>query len=344
MYPSIPISPKCLVQTGDIGVCGIVGPPLTHPDVEYLCLSLEGTGESALGQVVLDSSLLSGSGLSEGNGSTEGTGQCGVLETGNADVAGAANLALAGHASGHLDGNGEVGDGSSRQTANANAGNILGDFSILEGSGVGTAGGGIDGSGKRTSTVLVDLVEDHLDGTIIGSGGHTSGGSASGGLDGSLLSTLGGLGTTAGGTGQESAAGKSGLVDGTSSLDLGGVGRGTVHEDSHHLSGVDGTATVGATESRGLVGAELLAADDGGIGLRAASGRGAITRSAISDGQTRQVDTVGTLDLSDDTVGEDVGGSKSRNEDSAGVLHFECGVCVGGGDIKISEELEKVED
>lgn len=291
-----------------------------------LLLALESTGESALGQVVLDGALLGGSALGEGNGATEGSCQCGVLETSDAHVAGTANLALAGHASGHLDGNGEVGGGGSRETANANAGNVLGDLSVLEGTGVSAAGGGIDLGSQGASAILVDLVEGHLDGAIIGSGGETRGSHTSGSLDSSLGGTLGGLDTTVVSTGQVGAAGKSGLVDGAGSLDGGGVGRGTVHEDSHHLSGVDGTATVGAAKGGGLVGTELLVADDGGIGLRAASGRGAITGSAIGDGQTGQVDTVGTLDLSDDTVGEDVGGSESRNEDSAGVLHLECGV------------------
>lgn len=281
-----------------------------------LLLGLEGTGEPALGEVVLDGPLLGGGALGESDGATEGTGEGGVGHAGNADVVGATDRAGAGHASGHLDGDGEVHGGSAGETTDADAGNVLGHLSILEGSGVSAAGGGIDGGGQGTSTVLVDLVEGHLQGAIILGGGQTlSGGHTGGGLDSGLLGTLGGLGATVGGTGQVGAAGESGLVDLTGSDDSGGVGAGAVHEEAHHLGGIDGTTTVGAAQSGGLGGAELLVTDDGGVGLRAASGRGAVTGSAVSDRETGQGHTVGTLDGGDDTVGEDVGGSVGRDED-----------------------------
>jgi hypothetical protein len=53
------------------------------------------------------------------------------------------------------------------------------------------------------------------------------------------------------------------------------------HEEGHHLGGVDWSTTVGPAESGGLAGANLVLADDGGIGLRAACWGSAITRSSI---------------------------------------------------------------
>lgn len=283
-----------------------------------LLLGLEGTGEPALGEVVLDGPLLGGCALGESDGATEGTGEGGVLHAGNADVVGTANGAGAGHASGHLHGDGEVHGGSTRETANADAGNILGHLGLLEGSGVLATRGSVDGSGQGTGTVLVDLVEGHLQGAIILSGGQTlGGGHTSGGLDGGLLSALGGLGTAVGSTGQVGAAGEGLLVDGTGGLDSGAVATGAVHEKGHHLGGIDGATSVGAAQSGGLGSAELVLADDGGVGLGATLGRSAVTGSAVSDRETGQVHTVGTLDSGDDTVGEDIGGSVGRDEDGA---------------------------
>lgn len=280
-----------------------------------LLLGLEGTSEPALGEVVLDGPLLGGGALGESDGAAEGAGEGGVGHAGDADVLGAADGAGAGHASGHLHGDGEVHGGGTRETTDADAGNVLGHLGVLEGSGVGAARSGIDGSGQGASTVLVDLVEGHLQGTIILGGGQTVGGHTGGGLDGSLLGALGGLGAAVGSTGQVGAAGEGGLVDLTSSHDGRGVGTGAVHEESHHLGGVDWATSVGAAQSGGLGGAELLVTDDGGVGLRAASGRGTVTGSAVSDRETGEGHTVGTLDGGDDTVGEDVGGSVGRNED-----------------------------
>lgn len=292
-----------------------------------LLLSLEATSETLLGEVVLDGPLLGSGALGEGSGATEGTSQCAVLHADNADVAGATDGAGAGHASGHLDSDGEVHGLGSGETANANTGDVLGDLSSLEGSGVGATGGRVNVSGERASTVLVDLVEGHLDGTVILSGGQAGGSShTSGGLDGGLLSAGGGLGAAAGtsSTDKVGAAGEGSLVDGTGSENLGGVSGGTVHEGADHGLSVDWATTVGAAKGGSLGGSELLLADDGGIGLSTAAGRRAVTRSAILDGESGQGHAVGTLDLCDDTVGEDIGGSECRDKDCAGVLHFEC--------------------
>lgn len=91
------------------------------------------SGESALAQVVLDCALFGRSTLGEGDGSAEGTGERRVLELGNADTGSATDGSRAGHAGWHLDGDGEIHGLSSRQAANANAGNVLGDCCGLEG-------------------------------------------------------------------------------------------------------------------------------------------------------------------------------------------------------------------
>lgn len=295
-----------------------------------LLLSLEATSEALLGQVVLDGPLLGSGALGECSGAAKGTGERGVLHADDADVGGATDGAGAGHASGHLNSDGEVHGLGTRETANANARDVLGDLSVLEGSGVLATRGRVDGSGERASAVLVDLVEGHGDGAVILGGGQAGGGShTGGGLDGGLGGALGGLGATVGGTGQVDAAGQGLLVEGAGSLDLRGVAGSAVHEGGDHGVGIDGATAVGAAESRGLGGADLLGADDGGVGLGAAARGGAVTRSAILDGETGESDAVGTLDVSDDTVGKDVGGSESRNEDGAGVLHFDW--LLGGG-------------
>ena len=47
------------------------------------------------------------------------------------------------------------------------------------------------------------------------------------------------------------------------------------------------------------------------------------------------VNTVGTLDFSDDTVGEDVGGSEGQKKDWWSILHFESSWLVGWLVIKL---------
>ena len=66
---------------------------------------------------------------------------------------------------------GEVHGGGGRQTADTDTGDVLGDGRLLEGSGVGSTGGGIDHGSQGASAVLVDLVEGHGDGAI-GAGGR----------------------------------------------------------------------------------------------------------------------------------------------------------------------------
>ena len=57
----------------------------------------------ALAEVVLDGALLGSGGLGEGCGAAEGACEGRVLHAHNADVAGTAGCARAGHALGHLD-------------------------------------------------------------------------------------------------------------------------------------------------------------------------------------------------------------------------------------------------
>lgn len=291
-------------------------------------LVLERASEALLGHVVLDGPLLGGGALDEGRRSTEGTGDSGVLHADNADVAGATGRARADGASGHLDSDGEVHGLRTGETPNTETGDVLGDLSGLECRGVGATRGGVDLSGDGPGAVLVDLVENHLDGAILSAGGHAHLGShAGGGLDSSLLGALGGGNTTAGSTRHHNggAASEGGGVHLTGGDDCGGVGGSAVHVEADHLAGVDWALRV-ASEGGSLGGAEFIGADDGGVDLGAAAGSRAVTRSAIDNGKGGQGHTVGTLDLSDDTVGEDIGGSESRDEDGAGVLHFDCWV------------------
>ena len=167
-------------------------------EARLLGLAKDTAGHVPLAEVVLDSALLRGGALGEGSGATEGTGESAVLEADNADVAGATGGTLAGHALGHLDLDGEVGGGSSGETANADTRDVLGDLCILECGGVGSARGGVDLGGERASTVLVDLVEGHGDGAIVGSGGETRCSTrTSGGSHRVLDSALRGLGAFA---------------------------------------------------------------------------------------------------------------------------------------------------
>jgi hypothetical protein len=182
---------------------------------------------------------------------------------------------------------GEVHNRGGRKTTDTDSGNVLGDGGLLEGSGVGSAGGGIDGSGQRASTVLVDLVEGHGDGAIISSGGETLGSTrASSGGDTSLSSTLGSLGSSGSTTGRAlSAASTAGkgiektTLGGSSATSGGATG---THEGSDSRSSIDGTATLGAAKSGGLA-AHLLGTDDGGISLRAGKRVARVTRSTVDD-------------------------------------------------------------
>src|SRR5690242_15358247 len=221
---------------------------------------------------------------------------------------------------------GEVHNSGGRKTTNTDSRNVLGDSGVLESSRVGTGGGGIDLSSQGAGTVLVNLMEGHGDGTIISSGGETLGGTlTSSSSNTSLVGTLGGLGSlsgsTAGGTASAtsesiektalvvvtaSTTGGSVTTSSTSATSSSGTTSGsassTTHEGRDSGSSVNRTATLGTSKSRSLA-THLLSADDGGIGLRAGEGVARVTGSTVDDRETGHGDTVGTLNLGDNTVG-----------------------------------------
>lgn len=88
--------------------------------------------------------LPSGLRLSESGRATEGSGSGAVSNTHNANILGTAYIALTSHTLGHLDLHGEFGIGSQRETAKAEAWDILGNLGGLESTGVGASRGGID--------------------------------------------------------------------------------------------------------------------------------------------------------------------------------------------------------
>lgn len=278
-----------------------------------LGLSEDTAGHVALAEVVLDRALLSGSALGEGSRATERTSEGRVLHANDADVGGATGGTGAGHASGHLDLDGEVLDGGGGETSNADTGDVLHDCCVLEGGGVGTSRGGVDLGGQGTGTVLVDLVEGHGDGAVVGSGGQTRGGSGTCGFGDTTLSSCGlsaSRSSTSATSTTSTASGKS-IEEAT----LGsGCATSTSHEHGDSGTSVNGTATLGASKSRGLT-THLAGADDGSIGLGTAERRGAVTRSTVLDGQTRHGYTIGTLNLRDDTVGLDGGGNSSNGSE-----------------------------
>jgi len=279
-----------------------------------LGLSEDTAGHVALAEVVLDRALLSGSALGEGSGATERTGKGSVLHADDADVGGATGGTGAGHASGHLDLDGEVLDGGGGETSNTDTGDVLHDGCVLEGGGVGASGGGVDLGGQGTGTVLVDLVEGHGDGAVVGSGGKTRCGSSTCGFGNTTLSSCG-LGASRGSTGTASATTGKSIEEATLGTSCGtGTGSSTSHEHGDSGTSVNGTATLGASKSRGLA-THLAGADDGSISLRTAERRSAVARSTVLDGKTRHGYTIGTLDLRNDTVGLDGGGNSSNGSE-----------------------------
>ena len=224
---------------------------------------------------------------------------------------------------------GEVHGGGGGQTTDANAGDVLGDGRLLEGGGVGAARGGVDHGGQGAGAVLVDLVEGHGDGAIVGGGRETRRGTlASSGSDTRLTGTLCGLGSssTAGSTASSTASSFATTGESVEEATLGASGStsstaSTAHKGRDGSSSVDGTATLGAAKSRSLA-AHLLGADDGSIGLRTGEGVARVTRSAVDDRETGHGDTVGALDRGDDTVGRD-GAGKSSGSEGDGVTHFD---------------------
>ena len=251
-----------------------------------------------LAEVILDGPLLRRGALRERRTTTERSGKGRILHADDAHVARAASGTLASHASGHLDLDGKVHGGGSGQAADADAGHVLGDGSVLEGGGVGAARGGVDLCGERAGAVLVDLVEGHGDGAVVGSGGEARGGALAGGGGDALLSgALGRLGACAGGRAALLAAAEEAAEEltfgGSGRSALGSLGGSTggscagcagtgAHERSNGSGGIDRATALSAAESRGLA-AHLFSTDDGSIGLRAAKGRGAVTGSAISN-------------------------------------------------------------
>jgi len=275
-----------------------------------LVLAENTTSHVTLAEVVLDSSLLGACGHGECSGATEWASEGGVHETDNADVVGATGGAGAGHASWHLDLDWEVGGLGGGETANANTWHVRGDLCVLERRCVGTSGCGVDLGGQWAGTVLVDLVEGHGDLAAVGAGWETGRSTLASGLGDTLFGcSLGCL-----------LASASCTLGSLLSEELTLVGSWcTAHEGGNGSAGIN-WAVAGATKSGGFGGTHLLGADDGGVGLSAAAWGRAVTWSAISDGQTRHGDLVGTLDLGDDTVGGD--GSREDGE-YVGVLHID---------------------
>jgi hypothetical protein len=95
--------------------------------------------------------------LCESDRATKGTRGRTVADTSDAHVADARNRSVAGHAGRHLDLHVELCAGGERDTLDAEAGDILGDFGALEGGLGGPARGTIDISGEGACAVLVDL-------------------------------------------------------------------------------------------------------------------------------------------------------------------------------------------
>jgi len=285
-------------------------PPKNSKPRTNLVLAENATSHVTLAEVVLDSSLLGTGGHGEGSGATEWASEGSVLEADDADVVRATSGTRAGHASWHLDLHWEVGGLGSRETANSDAGNVLGDFSILERSWVGTSGCGIDLGGQWAGTILVDLVEGHGDLTAVGAGWQTSGSTLASGLGNTLFG--GALGSLLASTGCAlgSLLSKLTLVVGSWC--------GTTHEGGDCCTGID-WAVAGTSKSGSLAGAHLTSADDGGIGLRAAAWGCAVTWGAIGNRETRHDNLVSTLDFGDDTMGGDRCHEGSEN---VRVLHF----------------------
>ena len=259
------------------------------------------TSEAALLEVVLDGTLLGSGGLGECDRSTEGTGKSAVLELGNTGVGGASDGAGAGHASWHLDGDGEVHGLSSGETANADAWDVRGnggckvlkvtlrvwsekELTSLECGDIRSSGCGVSHCGQWAGAILIDLVEVHCESSIISGGWETGFGTCTlCCLDTSLGRTGRGRGSArCGSTLAEVSASYHGLM-GLTSGDGGGAVGVSAHEERDHGGGIDGSTTVGSAESGGFACAKLVAAYDGGIGLSSAAWGRAVTRSSVSD-------------------------------------------------------------
>lgn|SRR5687768_9099489 len=116
----------------------------------------------ALLEAVGNGALAGGVGLSESGRATEWAGSCTVADADDADVVSAADGGIAGHTRRHLDGQGEIGVGSQRETLDTKTGHVLGDLSGLEGVGVSASGSAVNLGSEGTSTILVDLCSSLL--------------------------------------------------------------------------------------------------------------------------------------------------------------------------------------
>jgi hypothetical protein len=242
-------------------------------------LAQDTTGNVAAAEVVLNGALLGALRLGEGSRAAEGAGKGRVLKADDADVVGTADGGRAGHASGHLDLDGEVGGGDGRETAEADARNVLRHLGVLERGGISTARCAVDGGLEWTGTVLVDLVEGHGDGSVIRAGWETGARArASSSRDTRLRGALCGL--AAAGT----LHGLAGLPV-ASLLGAGGArsGRATSHERGDGRGSIYRPAALGPAESAGPVGAELSLPDDGSISFGTAGWGCAVTGSAVDD-------------------------------------------------------------
>jgi hypothetical protein len=139
-----------------------------------------------LAQIVLNGSLLRTMRHRECGRASEGTGKGIVADSNDAYTCCTADCASAGHTSGHLYLDWEVGSSHGGKSSNADSGNILSDLSSLESIWICSTRGRIDGSGEWTSSVLVNLVECHGDCTI----GRTGWKAAISSCSGSLANTL----------------------------------------------------------------------------------------------------------------------------------------------------------
>lgn len=128
---------------------------------------LEPAGLGTLLKAVRNGALTGGSGLREGSRAAKGASNSVVADAHDADVVDAADGGVAGHALGHLHGDGEVGVGRGRE-AGDDAGHVDLDRGGLEGVDVGAARGPVHVRLERARAVLVDLPERHVDRAVVG--------------------------------------------------------------------------------------------------------------------------------------------------------------------------------
>ena len=272
----------------------------------------------ALLEAVGNGALAGGGVLGKGGGAAKGAGAGAVADADDADVLGVADGALAGHAGGHLDLQGEVGVGGEGEALEAEAGDVLDDVGLLEGAGVLAARGAVDVGRQGAGAVLVDLAVDHADDAVAVRGGQALRAAHAGRVGDHALGLEVALGAAgAAGTAQEAAqatgstallgsaasttSGTSGTTGGTT-----GGATGTAEEAAKELAelalallvalgrtggeagevvlladGARGTVVLG----RGLAGAHEAGNVDGGVDGAGALGlaEGALLHVAVAD-------------------------------------------------------------